>query len=52
MVPELAAILATDAYDTLPEPIKAVYSKSEFLWLSDQQKQHLIQTETEPDWNE
>ena len=36
-------------YEQLPESIKLYYSEQEYLWLSDDAKARLIQTETEPD---
>lgn len=36
-------------YDTLPESIKMRYSLQQFLWLSDDEKGRLIQTECEPE---
>lgn len=41
-----------DPYDELPESIKAVYSRREWLWLSDAEKGTLVQRETEPEWAE
>lgn len=41
-----------DAYDALPESIKAVYSRKEWLWLSDAEKASLEQRETEPEHTE
>jgi hypothetical protein len=40
-----------DEYDSLPDPIKMVYSRAEYLWLSDGQKATLIQTETECEYD-
>lgn len=40
---------AASEYDKLPESIKLYYSEQEYLWLSEQAKARLIQTETEPD---
>lgn len=37
-------------YDELPDPVRQYYSEQEYLWLTDQQKALLIQTETEPEW--
>lgn len=39
-----------DAYKSLPEPIKLVYSRAEWLWLSDAQKARLVDEECEPEW--
>ena len=38
-----------DDYEALPECIRQYYSRQEYLWLSDQQKQDLLRAETEPD---
>lgn len=40
----------SDPYDELPEAIRQYYSRQQYLWLSDEQKANLIQTETEPEW--
>jgi hypothetical protein len=45
----LQKVLEEDPYDQLPESIKATYSRREYLFLSDSQKTHLEQTETEPE---
>lgn len=39
-----------DEYDALPEPIKEIYSRKEYLWLTDEQKAGLIDQECEPEW--
>lgn len=39
-----------DEYDALPDPIKDIYSRQEYLWLSDEQKASLIDQECEPEW--
>ena len=41
---------ASDPYEQLPEAVRQYYSRSEYLWLSDDQKAHLIENETEPEW--
>lgn len=41
--------LRSSEYDRLPECIKAIYSEEQYLWLSDDDKKHLIQNETEPE---
>ena len=50
----LEALLEPDHsdYDQLPESIKALYTREEHLWLSDEGKARLLQVETEPDWTE
>lgn len=45
----VAPDVGKDAYSALPEPIKASMTHKEWLWLSDAEKQRLIQTETEPE---
>lgn len=37
-------------YDELPDPVRQYYSRQDYMWLTDEQKAHLIQTETEPEW--
>jgi len=39
-----------NVYDELPDPIKIIYSLTEWLWLSDSQKASLITDECEPEW--
>jgi hypothetical protein len=41
--------LARAEYEALPESIRLIYSYEQYSWLSDYEKAHLIQTETEPD---
>jgi hypothetical protein len=41
-----------EAYKTLPLFIQNRYSEKEWLWLSDEEKARLVQTETEPEWTE
>jgi len=36
-------------YDSLPEPIKAIYTLEQYLWLSAMEKKNLLQAECEPD---
>lgn len=38
-----------DEYLNLPTPIQMRYTKREWLWLSDEEKARLMDTETEPD---
>lgn len=45
----MSAALDTRDYDALPESIKALYTFEQYLWLSDDQKGRLEQTETEPE---
>lgn len=37
------------SYDTLPECIRQYYTEQEYLWLNDEQKARIEQSETEPD---
>jgi len=37
-----------DPYDQLPEAVRQYYSRREYLWLTDAQKDNLMQDETEP----
>lgn len=39
----------TREYDHLPESIKQNYTLTQWLWLSDNERAHLIQTECEPE---
>ena len=41
--------LSRQAYDELPEAIRALYSYEQYLWLSEAEKGRLQQIETEPD---
>lgn len=45
----LAASSDKDPYELLPICVRQYYSREAWLWLSDQQKNELIQTETEPE---
>lgn len=38
-----------DAYDNLPESIKCLYSRREWLWLADKQKASLVRDECVPE---
>lgn len=38
-----------DDYDQLPEPVKLLYSRHEWLWLPDRDKQTLVTRECEPE---
>jgi hypothetical protein len=38
-----------DDYDRLPECVKMIYTREQWLWLSDVQKAQLVQSETEPE---
>ena len=38
-----------DDYDLLPEPVKLMYSRDEYMWFSDEEKARLIQTVCEPE---
>lgn len=41
---------ASSEYDDLPEAVRQYYSLNEYLWLTEHQKQLLLQDETEPEW--
>lgn len=41
--------LLHDEYDRLPESIKRTYSFSDYLWMDNEQRRTLIQSETEPE---
>jgi len=43
---------ASARYDALPESIKRSYTYDEWAWLSDEQKDRLELSETEPEWEE
>jgi len=38
-----------DDYDRLPDSIKMIYSRQEYMWLSDTEKNTLVQRECEPE---
>ena len=44
--------LNSSEYERLPECIRQYYTEKEYLWLSEQQKADLQQSETEPDEEE
>lgn len=44
--------LQPDGYDELPDVVRQYYSREEYLWLSDEEKARLVQSETEPEWEE
>lgn len=48
----IQAVTEKDDYEALPVPVKAGYSRKQFLWLSDQEKATLVQRETEPEFCE
>ena len=39
-------------YEELPEAIKAGVTHTDYKWMSDAQKASILQTETEPEWDE
>lgn len=47
---QLAALMRADPYARLPEPIRLAYTRDEWLWLTDEQKAVLIDTECTPDY--
>ena len=46
----IEAIELDDEYERLPEPIKMIVSRKEYLWLTDEQRANLIQEECDPEW--
>ncbi len=51
MNPVIAQVMARDAYDELPRPITDLYTRNQWLWLSDNEKATLIQRETECEYD-
>lgn len=49
---ELGMLTPKADYDELPEPIKQMFTETEYLWLNDATKAGLQQRLTEPDWEE
>ena len=49
-ISEALAKNAQDDYEQLPEPIKTIYTRVEYLWLSDAEKADLVQRECEPEF--
>lgn len=41
-----------DPYAELPKPIQALYTRQQWLWLSDNEKATLIQRETECEYDD
>lgn len=39
-------------WETLPQPIRTVYSEREYAWLTDAEKARLVTVECEPEWKE
>jgi hypothetical protein len=39
-------------YDLLPEVIKAQFTRDEYAWLSDDEKNRLVENSVEPDYEE
>lgn len=46
---ELELAEVKDAYDLLPESIKCTYTREQWMWFSDQEKNNLVTTECEPE---
>jgi hypothetical protein len=40
-----------DVYEQLPEPVRMVVSRKEYMWLSDGEKASLERDLTEPEWS-
>lgn len=49
-ISEALAENARDDYEQLPEPIKMIYTRTEYLWRSDAEKADLVQRECEPEF--
>lgn len=49
-ISEALAENAQDDYEQLPEPIKMLYTRVEYLWLSDTEKAGIVQRECEPEF--
>lgn len=49
-ISEALAENAQDDYEQLPEPIKMIYTRVEYLWLSDTEKAGIVQRECEPEF--
>lgn len=49
-ISEALAENAQDDYEQLPELIKTIYTRVEYLWLSDAEKADLVQRECEPEF--
>ena len=49
-ISEALAENAQDDYEQLPEPIKMLYTRVEYLWLSDSEKAGIVQRECEPEF--
>lgn len=41
-----------DEYDSLPEPLKLSRTREQFMWLSNDEKRRIIESECEPDVTE
>jgi hypothetical protein len=41
--------LARAEYETLPEDIQALYTYTQWMWLSGEEKARVVQAETEPE---
>lgn len=49
LLDEIAGAEKKDAYDRLPESIKASYTRKEWLWLTDAEKVNLVRFECTPE---
>lgn len=49
---EVAKMQQGDRYDKLPTCIQSVYTREQFKWLSQSEKDRLVETETNPEWIE
>jgi hypothetical protein len=48
-LPDGTSRTGNQEYDALPRAVKDLHPREGWAWLSDEQKAHLIQTETEPE---
>jgi hypothetical protein len=47
----IAQALADDPYEALPRAVKDLYTREQWLWLSDNEKATLVQRETECEYD-
>ena len=49
LLDEIAGTGHEDAYDRLPASIKCMYTRPEWMWLSDKEKRDLVMNECQPE---
>ena len=49
---EVSAMQSDDRYDKLPKCVQTAYTREQFKWLNDAQKDNLVHVETNPEWAE